>query len=274
MTRLLITTAVVALMGTAQEGTPDKLTIPFRDASRPGTVRVSVQQGAITVKGYSGKDVLVEAVTRRESDRRRGRDAAPEPDSAGMKRIFNASTGLSAEEENNVVRISTRNFSQPVDIVVQVPLKTSLKLNGMNTGSITVENVEGDIEVSHMNGAVTLTGVSGSAVAHSMNGAINAVLKRVDSSKSMSFSTMNGKIDVTFPPDIKADLKIHTERGEVYSDFDVAVAASAPKVEESKDGKGRYRVTTDSSLNAKVNGGGQDISFKSMNGNIYIRKAK
>ena len=270
MTRqLFFTTALFAVVSAAQDGTPDKLTIPFRDASRPGTVRVSLQQGAITVKGHSGKDVLVEAVARR------GRKESSEPaEASGMKRIYSTATALSAEEENNVVRISTRSFSQPVDLVIQVPLKTSLKLTGMNNGAITVENVEGDIEVSHMNGTVTLTDVSGSAVAHSMNGAIHAVLKRVDASKPMSFSSMNGKIDVTFPADLKADLKIRTERGEVYSDFDVAVAANAPKVEESKDGKGRYRVTTDSSMNAKVNGGGQEISFKSMNGSIYIRKAK
>ena len=88
--------------------------------------------------------------------------------------------------------------------------------------------------------------------------------------------SLNGKIDVTLPASLKANLNLQSSRGEVYSDFDVVLAATPPKVEETKreEGRGRYRVSTGRGVVGKVNGGGQDITFKNMNGDIYIRKGK
>ncbi|HTP80599.1 MAG TPA: hypothetical protein VMM57_09370 [Bacteroidota bacterium] len=90
----------------------------------------------------------------------------------------------------------------------------------------------------------------------------------------MSFSSLNGEIDVTFPSTIKATLSMKTEQGEIYSDFDIAMDNSAPKVEEGGKGKGRYHVSVEHTMRGKVNGGGAEIQFKNYNGDIYIRKGK
>ncbi len=37
----------------------------------------------------------------------------------------------------------------------------------------------------------------------------------------MSFSTMNGDVDVTMPGDVKARVKLKSDNGEIYSDFEV-----------------------------------------------------
>ena len=37
----------------------------------------------------------------------------------------------------------------------------------------------------------------------------------------MSFSTMNGDIDVSLPADTKARVKMKADNGEIYSDFEV-----------------------------------------------------
>ena len=68
-------------------------------------------------------------------------------------------------------------------------------------------DIEGDIEANNLNGRVTLKNVSGTVNAHSLNGEVTAVLDSVDPSKPLSFSTMNGDIDVTLPSDLKA--KVH-----------------------------------------------------------------
>ncbi len=48
---------------------------------------------------------------------------------------------------------------------------------------------------------------------------------------------------------------------------------SAPKVNKtSKDGM--YRLTIDEWVYGKINGGGPEVMMKTMNGSIYIRKAK
>jgi DUF4097 and DUF4098 domain-containing protein YvlB len=92
----------------------------------------------------------------------------------------------------------------------------------------------------------------------------------------MSFSSLNGDIDVTLPGDVKARVKLKTDNGAVYSDFEVAVDASSrqPVVQENRSGKGKYRVQFDRAMYALINGGGPEIQFTTFNGNIYLRKAK
>jgi DUF4097 and DUF4098 domain-containing protein YvlB len=138
-----------------------------------------------------------------------------------------------------------------------------------------VSDVEGEFDINNVNGAVTLNHVSGSAVAHALNGRVQATFTRVDPQKSMAFSSLNGDIDVTFPPDVKANLSLRTDNGEIYSDFDIQLQATAPHqiVEDDRGKGGKYRVRIDKTLHAALNGGGPEIQFKNFNGNIYIRKA-
>ena len=273
LTRLVLATALISAASLGQEPS-DRLKVSFRDPSRPGTVRLSLIHGSIIVKGYSGQEVLVEATSRRPKDD----DGEPrgKGEASGLKRIIAPSSGLSVEEENNVMRIDAQTHRRAADVTLQVPFKTSLKLHCINGGVISVENVQGEIEAENINGSITLTNVAGSVVAHALNGSLTATIREVDASKPMSFSSLNGKIDVTLPAAVKANLNLQSGRGEIYSDFDVTVGATPPKVEESKreEGKGRYRVSTGQGAVGKVNGGGQEITFKNMNGNIYIRKGK
>lgn len=262
----------VASCASAQEA-GDKLKVAFRDPSRPGTVKISVLNGSVTVKGYSGHEVLVESVPRRGEDEN---DRRSTKDSSGLKRIYAPNSRLSVEEENNVMRIDVQSHRGGADVTLQVPLRTSLNLRSTNGGAITVENVQGDIEVNNTNGAVVLKNIAGSVVAHALNGGLTASVRELDANKPISFSSLNGEIDVTLPASLKANLNLQSSHGEIFSDFDVVLTATAPKVEETKreQGRGRYRISTGRGMVGKVNGGGQDMTFKTMNGNIYIRKAK
>jgi DUF4097 and DUF4098 domain-containing protein YvlB len=248
----------------AQE-TADRLTVPFSDPTRAKTVKINLLHGNITVRGYEGNEVIIEGTP--QSSERRG---AP----AGMRRIPMRSTGLEAEEENNTVRISANALSQYVNMTVQVPRATSLQLKSVNSNLLTVENVEGDIEANCTNGKVALNNVSGSVIAHSLNGGINATINQVRGDKPMSFSTLNGNIDVTLPATIKARMKFKADHGDVFTDFDVTTEP-APKatVEERREGnRGKYRISVDRSVYGTVNGGGTEMSFTTVNGRIYVRK--
>ncbi len=244
--------------------TPDKVTVPLTDPTRPAMVKVNLLAGSITVRGYEGKDVIVEARARAESERG-SRD--------GMRRVPINSTGLAVEEENNQVDIGTQSLNRPVDITVQVPFKTSLHLRCTNDGDITVTKVEGEIDVNNTNGAVTLKNIAGNAVAHALNDNVVVTFDRINPTKPMAFSSMNGDVDVTFPADLKATLSINAGQGDVLSDFDIQLQARAPAVStETAREKGRFRVKLDKSISGTINGGGQAIQLKNFNGNIYIRK--
>ena len=242
----------------------DHVSVNLSDPARPALVKASLVNGGITVTGYDGKEVVVEARNRE----------SPRSDST-MKRIPVSGTGLSVEEENNEVRISTDSFMRVVDLSISVPIHTSLKLSAVNAGDIVVTGVDGELDVNDVNGSVTLNNVSGSAVAHALNGRLLATFSRVNHQKPMAFSSLNGDIDVTFPADLKANLSLKSDRGEIFSDFDVQVQASAPQqiVEDGRGHGGKYLVKIDKAVHATINGGGPELQFTNFNGGIYIRKA-
>jgi DUF4097 and DUF4098 domain-containing protein YvlB len=258
----------------AQSETPaapdQRVAVPLSDASRPAVVKASLVNGGIQVKGYDGKEVVVE--TRSQSSSDSGGEA--KSGDGKMKRIPIRATGLSVEEENNRVHISVPPMHR-VDLSIMVPVRSSVILRSVNGGDISVAGVDGELDVNNVNGSVTLTGVSGTVVAHALNGRVLVTFSRINREKPMAFSSLNGDIDVTFPPDLKANVTLSTDQGEVFSDFDVQLqkGASQPKVEDSRGRGGKYRVQVDNSVRGTIGGGGPEIKFKNVQGNIYLRKA-
>lgn len=259
---------------------PSRLKATFRDPARPGTVRLSLMHGDIVVKAHDSNEVLVELApgpTRQRSRRRDGEDRdRPDKDAEGLKRIFAPSSGLTIEEENNVMQISLSAAPRGCTVSVLVPARTSLKLHTLQ-GDINVENVQGEIEANATHGDLRLTGVgAGGVVAHALHGELLAVLTLVNAARPLSFSSLHGKVDLTLPAATKANLAVHSMRGEIFSDFDVEMVAAPLRVEETKRGEngGKYRVSASQNVTGKLNGGGQEITLKNLYGNIYIRKGK
>jgi DUF4097 and DUF4098 domain-containing protein YvlB len=249
----------------AQSGN-DRVSVNLSDPSRPAFIKASAVNGSITVKAYEGKEVIVEARERNEES---------EKPSGGPKRLRISTTGLTVEEENNEVRISTESYARTIDLTISTPVHTSVKLRAVNDGDILVTGLDGEIDVDDVNGAVTLNNISGSAVAHALNEHVHVTFAKVNPQKPMAFSSLNGDIDVTFPADLKANVSIRSDRGDVFSDFDVQLNASAPKqeVEDARGKGGKYRVKIDKTVHGTINGGGPEYQFTNFQGRIYIRKA-
>jgi DUF4097 and DUF4098 domain-containing protein YvlB len=247
------------------QDTGDRINVPFSDASKPRMLDVETINGSITVRGYSGNEVIVEASGR--GPRRVGRPSNV-PD--GMHQIGPGRSGLDITEENNLIKIRTGFMGGSSDLVIQVPAQTSLKLRTLSGGHLTVEGVSGEVDAQNMNGSVTITNVSGSVLANSMNGKVIVSLDRVTPNKNMSFSSMNGAIDVTLPADIKANVKMRSDNGEVWSDFDIKLGGGAPPV-VTDDRRGKH-IRVDRTMSGTINGGGPEMSFLTYNGSIVIRK--
>jgi len=82
-------------------------------------------------------------------------------------------------------------------------------------------------------------------------------------------------IDVTLPADVKTNLKMKSEQGEIYSDFDINMTRQPAKSEASeKTEQGNYHIIFDKSLYGLVTGGGQEIGLNTFSGDIYIRMKK
>ena len=256
-------------LGFGQEFAKEQLRVALSVPGKPGSLEVELVNGSIRVTGYSGKDVVIDATARGS------KHPSTSPGSAaGLRRISAGNPlNLTAEEKNNRVEVTTESWKGPVDLTIRVPRNFSLKVSTVNDGDITIDNVAGELEVTNVNGDITLNQVAGSAVANTVNGDLRATFTSITAGAPMAFSTLNGKVDVTLPANARAALKMKSDRGEVYSDFDVALTKGQPKVARtSQDGLSRLR--TDDWTYGKINSGGAELTLKTFNGNIFLRKAK
>lgn len=205
--------------------------IAFADDSRPRTVHVEILDGTLNIRAHAGKDVTV---------------SSPALDRDQLR----------VSQANNTVTIAGANRGR---MVVLVPQDTSLLVRCANCRETLVENVRGDLDISTRNGSIRLVNVSGSILAHSLNKNIHAVIGQLDPSKPSSFTSMNGNIDCTFPADLKADVKMRTENGQIHTEFDIQLTGGLP-------------IRTDRGVSGRIGGGGPELQLRAFNGSIYIRK--
>lgn len=251
----------------AQE-TREQLTVALSEPGKPYKLNVDLVSGSIKVMAYEGKDVIIDAQTDATKDKGETRN--------GMRRIpTGGGLDVTARQKNNTVDVTTGNPNKNVTLTIKVPHgANNIKLHTVNGGNITASDISGDIEVINVNGAIKLTNVSGSVVANTVNGNVVVTLKSIDPKAAMAFTTLNGNVDVTFPASLKANVKLRSDMGEIYTDFDmVATKGAAPKSTKTvKDGM--YHIQIEDWVNGAINGGGPELLMKNMNGNIYLRKAK
>ena len=136
---------------------------------------------------------------------------------------------------------------------------------------MTLSNIQGELALTNYNGEITALNISGSVVATTYNGEIKLTFDKVKENTPMSFITYNGDIDVSFPSAVKGSMKLKTEQGDIYTDFDMKITSTGPKkTEDTKSG--RYKIVIDDWKKGDINGGGPEITMKTNNGDVYIRK--
>ena len=253
----------VSALACAQDNA-GRIVVPARNTSQPRVVVASSNNGSITVKTYDGKEVIVES-----GDKSLNRDRNV-PD--GMHRIDLPEKGLIVEEADNTITVQDHTPGG-THITITVPPDTSLKLSSHN-GSISAEGVHGEIDVECHNGGIKLANVSGAVLADSHNGGIVVTMDHVDTAKPSAFSSINGTIDVTLPADLKANLKMRSSQGSIFSDFDMNVTSGRATTQKNNTSDGKYRVEFDRTILAAINGGGTEMTFTTVNGSVLIRKKK
>jgi hypothetical protein len=258
---------ILSVMELYGQNSPQQLVVPLSDPAKPGTLELNLQNGTIKVTGYTGKDVIINIST----DQKKYDEGEDTRD--GLKRIPNNSIGITAREESNMVKVNSDNWNKSVFLDIQVPKNFNLKLRDINDGNITVENVSGNMDISHVNGGISLIDISGTAVVNTTNGDVKVSFVKVTPDTPMAFSSFNGNVDVTFPSDTKATVKMKSDHGEIYTDFDMNLSKTPPKV-ENKQESGEYKISMEEWVNGTINSGGPLISFKTFNGDILVRKRK
>ena len=272
ITTMLMSIQLMAQQPAKQTDAKDRqLVVALSDPGKPFKLDVELVTGSIEVTTYEGKDVVIDAVS---GSAKSNRDRNSES-SNGMKRISSGENiDITAHEKNNTVTVGSDMSNKSITLVIKIPQgATNVKLSTVNGGNITANNLSGQLEIGNTNGGIQLTGISGSVVANTTNGNVKVSFKSIDPKAPMSFTSFNGNVDVTFPAGLKANLKARSDRGQVYSDFDVTPDPTQPKTTKTaKDGM--YHLSVEDWVTGKIDGGGPEMMMKTFNGTIYIRKAK
>lgn len=77
----------------------------------------------------------------------------------------------------------------------------------------------------------------------------------------MSFTTLNGSIQLTFPSNLKADFRLRADNGDIITDFELLRKGNSPNQRRNQN-----------FLEGSVNGGGTDIRVHTLNGKIVLKK--
>ncbi len=224
-------------------------------------VAIEMDAGNIKIEGYDGDEVIING---------NGFQAPPEQ-AKGLKALYNTAVdntgiGLAVTTQGNLLKIEKASRKH-VTYTLRVPKKTAVfyEQTNWNQGNVTVNNVEGDLEIKTNNGKIELNNVTGPVVANTTAGDVKVVYSSLNQEKPTSISVISGAIDVTLPANAKANLSLRSITGEMYTDFDLGLKTSKDGL--SKVGGGH-------NIEASTNGGGVEVQLKSISSNIYLRKQK
>jgi hypothetical protein len=263
--RSIILILLAALLPTLVVAQFQEVSVPLSDMSKRGKLVVDIKMGPVKVTGSARKDVLVKY---KSED---GEELGFEEARDGLKRISGGFAGIEVSEKNNEVYVTSKSWTKSIVLEIEVPRQMDLKIGAYNAGDIHISNVEGDITLKSFNGDIEAMDISGSLVANTYAGDLKATFKSVKPDTPLSFTTYAGDIDLSFPSTIKANFKMHTEMGEVYTGFDMNLSQPEVKTEKQNGGV-MQRTFVDEWITGKVNGGGPEVTMKNFTGDIYIRK--
>jgi len=169
--------------------------------------------------------------------------------------------------------VTSNSASKTIDLEIMVPRRFNLKLSVKDNGRIEVVGVAGEMEINNVNGNVRLDRLTGSALVNTVDGDIIGSFDRIPPGLPLAFTSVYGKIDIAFPPDADLTLKMKTDQGTIFSDFDLALE-QRKSVSEPAEKAGGRRISLEEWTTGKIGRGGTDVLLKSYEGNITIRKSK
>ncbi|KAB5490954.1 DUF4097 family beta strand repeat-containing protein [Flagellimonas hadalis] len=172
----------------------------------------------------------------------------------------NTSVGFSVIQDGNTLIVTNLRKSEGAEIYL--PKNQNISAKSTWNGDIEIDGFAGEIEAdAQLNGSVKILNVNGPVTANTLNGELTVEFGTVKQGSPISLYSTNGAVDVGLPGNTPANLSMSTINGNVYTDFDVKL--------NEKDG---LKSVLGRKISATINNGGVDITLKSTNGNMYLRK--
>lgn len=238
--------------------------IPLTKPGERGVLNVDSRNGKITITGYDGATVKVKMI-------KFSKKVDNSESGSGMRLISSGGFNFQASEYNNEVEVENEGWGNRVDFEIQVPRNFDIIAQSYNNGNIVVKDVEGELDIESYNGPITLENISGAASASTYNGAVKVSFAKVTADVPMTFNTYNGNVDISVPDGTKFSTKMKTNR-DIFTDFENFSLSNPKPTTRRSDSRRGFSVKYENWVQGDLNGGGAEVTMKTRNGNIYIRK--
>ena len=214
------------------------------DESRPlakdGRFSLENTNGRVEVAGWD------EARVRIEATKRAGSEHALEE-----LKIEIVGEGDSLRVRTRSPRPRWMGGSGRVDYVIHVPRTARVSVENVN-GRVEVSGVAAQVEASTVNGSVEVREAAGEVEASAVNGSVEASLTRVDPEGRSRLHATNGSVRLTLPADANAEIDAGTVNGSVGSDFDLEGGSKTRRKLAGRIGTGGARFDL-GTVNGSVN---------------------
>lgn len=150
-----------------------------------------------------------------------------------------------------------RNIDVSVDFEVRVPAGVALE-GRMVSGNVRAEELRSDVRATTVSGDVFLS-TSGVGWGKTVSGDIEIRMGRADFG-DLDFATVSGDIVLHLPPGVGADVSFESLSGDFETDFPIEVSSR----------RGRF---VGSELEGRLGSGGPRLGFKTVSGDVRLRRA-
>jgi len=253
-----ITGLILALMVTVQGNSMTLVT--GQNKTSENTLWINDLYADLEIIGTSGSEIKIKAF---------GYEGLPEK-AKGLKPLGgggeeNTGIGLSFNPSGNKISLSSaHNVANDAKYIISLPknMKLVIEDQGWRGGDILIKGLENEVEAKTQVGDLIFEDVSGPIVAHTLSSDLKVIFTSLKQVSPSSISSTSGDIDVTLPASAKGTFTMRTTSGGVYTDMDFDLGE-----------EGRSRRITGQSAIGKLNGGGVEVTLRSVSGDIYVRKA-
>lgn len=260
--RLALTGIFILISYSTFSQTKD-LIIELDEGKEYGCLQFDNPKGSVSISGYEGNMIIVTGTPR-------FRNNGGEKQSS-YRKISQPRFSVSAEEKDNSVLLICESYGNTIDFDIQVPQSMSVKIKCLDNGEVSIYRIDGEIEIENKYGNIFAGNITGSTVINTTYGNIRVIFKDLDNERPCMFSSFEGDIELVFPEDVKASLKIRSPRGDILSQVNLKTYEREAKLQSDHEIK---KYTLNNWTRATLNGGGSEIIISSNSGNIILKHKK
>lgn len=191
---------------------------------QPATLNIDVTEAEIELTGGDGDTITVTS-TPNEKDAKKNH-------ANGLRRLDD-SDRFDLSENKNIVSLTITGDSKPT-LKVLVPRAVSLDAKFKQGANLKVKNLTGDVSITNPNGNVLIEDSAGAAVVYTSNGQVSAHYSYAPT-KLIALTSMNGAVDLRVPGDTKANVRLRTNGGAIFTDFDDTSLKTTKETEDPSD---------------------------------------